>query len=169
MSRKHMTHWMLLAAAAFVAVPALPFTALTPAAHAADEAGKSSSDEGGAKKKKEGKETEIQKHMEVIEASMKKLRRSLPKSEQNADSLKQVAEIQKAAKACVDLAPAMAANMPAGEKDKFVAAYKKDMEAFIGEVGKLEQAVKDGKNEQAVEIHKKLKELEETGHEKYNK
>ena len=165
MPRNHMSRWVLLAAAAFVAIPALPFTALTPAAHAADDAGKSSS-EGGEKKKKE---TELQKHMEVIEASMKKLRRSLPKSDQNAESLKQVAEIQKAAKACVDLAPAMAAGMPAAEKDKFVAAYKKDMEAFIGEVGKLEQAVKDGKNEQAVEIHKKLKELEDTGHEKYNK
>ena len=166
MPRKHMSRWVLLAAAAFVAVPALPFTALTPAAHAADDAGKSSSSEGGEKKKKD---TELQKHMEVIEASMKKLRRSLPKSDQNAESLKQIGEIQKAAKACVDLAPAMAATVPAGERDKFVAAYKKDMEAFIGEVGKLEQAVKDGKNEQAVEIHKKLKDLEETGHEKYNK
>ena len=77
--------------------------------------------------------------------------------------------IQKAAKACVDLIPAMASTVPAGERDKFVAAYKKDMEAFIGEVGKMEQAVKDGKNDQAVEIHKKLKELEDTGHEKYNK
>jgi soluble cytochrome b562 len=166
MPRKHMSRWVLLAAAAFVAAPALPFTALTPAAHAADDAGKSSSSEGGEKKKKD---TELQKHMEVIEASMKKLRRSLPKSDQNAESLKQIGEIQKAAKACVDLAPAMAATVPAGERDKFVAAYKKDMEAFIGEVGKLEQAVKDGKNEQAVEIHKKLKDLEETGHEKYNK
>jgi len=164
-----MSRWVLLAAAAFVAVPALPFTALTPTVHAADDAGKSDSSEGTAKKKKEGKETELQKHMEVIEASMKKLRRSLPKSDQNAESLKQIAEIQKAAKACVDLAPAMAATVPAGEKDKFVAAYKKDMEAFIGEVGKLETAVKDGKNDEAVEIHKKLKELEETGHEKYNK
>jgi soluble cytochrome b562 len=164
-----MSRWVLLAAAAFVAVPALPFTALTPAAHAADDAGKSDSTEGGSKKKKEGKETELQKHMEVIEAAMKKLRRSLPKSDQNAESLKQIADVQKAAKACVDLIPAMAATVPAGERDKFVAAYKKDMESFIGEVGKMEQAVKDGKNDQAVEIHKKLKELEDTGHEKYNK
>ena len=164
MSRNHLSRWVLLAAAAFVAVPALPFTALTPTARAADD-----SSEGGSKKKKEGKETELQKHMEVIEAAMKKLRRSLPKSDQNAESLKQIADIQKAAKACVDLIPAMAATVPAGERDKFVAAYKKDMEAFIGEVGKMEQAVKDGKNDQAVEIHKKLKELEDTGHEKYNK
>ena len=162
MSSNPMSRWVLLAAAAFVAVPILPFTtALTPAAHAADDS------EGGAKKKKD-KDTELQKHMEVIEAAMKKLRRSLPKSEQNAESLKQIAEIQKAAKACVDLIPAMASTVPAGERDKFVASYKKDMEAFIGEVGKMEQAVKDGKNEDAVEIHKKLKELEDKGHEKYN-
>ena len=124
--------------------------------------------EGGAKKKKEGKETELQKHMEVIEAAMKKLRRTLRSADQNPESLKQIAEIQKAAKACVDLIPAMASTVPAGERDKFVAAYKKDMEAFIGEVGKMEQAVKDGKNDQALEIHKKLKELEDKGHEKYN-
>jgi len=161
MPRKHLSRWVLLAAAAFVAVPALPFTALTPAARAADDS------EGGGKKKKD-KDTELQKHMEVIEAAMKKLRRSLPKSDQNAESLKQIADIQKAAKACVDLIPAMASTVPAGERDKFVASYKKDMEAFIGEVGKMEQAVKDGKNDEAVEIHKKLKELEDKGHEKYN-
>ena len=43
MPRNHISRWVLLAAAAFVAVPALPFTALTPTAHAADDS------EGGAK------------------------------------------------------------------------------------------------------------------------
>jgi len=165
MERNRISRLVLATALTFApaGLAGLALSAWAPSAHAADKA----DDKEG--KKKEGKETELQKHMEVIEAAMKKLRRSLPKADQNEESLKQIAEIKKAAAACKDLIPAMASTIPAGERDKFVANYKKDMDGFVASVDKMEAAVKAGKNDDAVDIHKKLKELEDEGHEKYNK
>jgi soluble cytochrome b562 len=112
-------------------------------------------------------DTELAKHMEVIEKGMKKLKKSLKDSKENAASGETAAEIKKAAAACVDLVPVMARKVPETDRAKFVENYKKDMAAFIEAVDKLSAAVKDGKNEEALAIHKQLGEMEDKGHEKY--
>jgi soluble cytochrome b562 len=114
-------------------------------------------------------ETELQKKMEEVETGLKKLRRTLRKPEDNADSLKTIAGVKAAMEACKKLAPDMASSIPEADRAKFVEAYRKDMDAVIAEMGKMEKAVKDGKNDEAQEILKKLKEMEEAGHEKYIK
>jgi soluble cytochrome b562 len=118
-------------------------------------------------KEKKSQDTELAKHMEVIEKGMKKLKRSLKESKENDASAATAAEIKKAAGECLKQVPVMAKKVPEGERAKFVENYKKDMTAFIAEVGKLEDAVKAGKNEEALAIHKKLGDLEDKGHEKY--
>lgn len=150
------TFGLVLAAALLAGPAALSFG---PAARAADEP---------AKEKKEGQEdTPLQKEMEGIEKEMKNLRRTLRKAEQKDDSLKSVAAIKASATKCKALVPAMAKTVPAAEREKFVAAYQKSMDEFIAEADKLEAAVKAGKSDEALEIHKHLKELEDAGHEKF--
>jgi len=122
---------------------------------------------GAEEKEKKSQDTELAKHMEVIEKGMKKLKRSLKDSKENEASAATAGEIKKAASECLKEVPAMAKKVPEGERAKFVENYKKDMTNFIAEVGKLEDAVKAGKNEEAVAIHKKLGDLEDKGHEKY--
>ena len=112
-------------------------------------------------------DTELAKQMEVIEKGMKKLKKSLKSADENAASAATVADIKKAAVASKDLIPALAAKKPEGERAAFTAAYKKDMEAFIAEVDKLDEAVKANKNEEALAVLKKLGEAEDKGHEKY--
>lgn len=164
MPRTRFTCLFLTASLTFA--PALALLTFPPAARAADEKADAKKD---GKEKKEGPEYELQKHMEVMDESMKKLRRTLRAADQNAESLKLIGEVKKAAEACKPLVPTMVKDVPAGERDKFVASYRKDLEAFIAEVGKIETAVKAGKNDEANEIYKKLKEMESDGHEKYNK
>jgi len=122
---------------------------------------------GAEEKEKKSQDTELAKHMEVIEKGMKKLKRSLKDSKENDASASTAAEIKKAASECLKEVPVMAKKVPEGERAKFVENYKKDMTNFIAEVGKLEDAVKAGKNEEALAIHKKLGDLEDKGHEKY--
>jgi soluble cytochrome b562 len=117
----------------------------------------------------EAKETELQKKMEEIETGLKKLRRTLRKTEENAESLKTIGQVKAAMEASKKLAPAMAASVPEAERAKFIESYKKDMDVVIAEMGKMEKAVKDGKNADAQAVLKKLTELEEAGHEKYIK
>jgi len=117
--------------------------------------------------KEKNVDTELAKHMEVIEKGMKKLKKSLKDSKENDASATTAAEMKKAASECLKEVPVMAKKVPEGERAKFVENYKKDMTNFIAEVGKLEDAVKAGKNEDALAIHKKLGDLEDKGHEKY--
>jgi soluble cytochrome b562 len=112
-------------------------------------------------------DTELAKHMEVIEKGMKSLKKSLKNSGDNAASGETVAGIKKAAAGCVELIPAMAKKVPEAKRAEFVANYKKDMGAFVAELDKLAAAVKAGKNEDALAIHKALGEMEDKGHEKY--
>jgi soluble cytochrome b562 len=144
----------LLFAAAIVAAPVITFTSFTAPATAADE---------------KKLDTPLQKHMEAMETEMKSLRKSLKKSEETAASLKSIENLKKESQACVALIPDMAKSVPEAERAAFTAGYKKMMEEFLAEVDKLETAVKAGKNEEAVEIHKKLKKMEDKGHEKYTK
>jgi soluble cytochrome b562 len=117
----------------------------------------------------EKKDTELQKKMEEIESGLKKLRRTLRKPEENAESLKTIAKVKEAMEASKKLAPAMASSVPEGERAKFIESYKKDIDGVIAEMNKMEKAVKDGKNADAQAVLKKLSDMEEAGHEKYIK
>ena len=117
----------------------------------------------------EKKDTELSKKMEQIETGLKKLRRTLRKTEENADSLKTIGEVKKLMEECKKLAPAMASSVPEAQRAKFIESYKKDMDAVIAEMGKMEKAVKDGKNADAQAVLKKLTAMEEDGHGKYIK
>ena len=112
-------------------------------------------------------DTPLAKQMEIIDESMKKLRRTLRKTESNADSLVLIEKMEKACVASKDLVPAMASKVPEAERAKWVEAYKKDMEATIKTVGEMKAAVKANNNDKANELYKTLKQHEDKGHEKY--
>lgn len=112
-------------------------------------------------------DTELAKQMETIEEAMKKLRRTLRKAESNKESLEWIEKMEKAAVKSKELMPAMAAKVPEAERAKFVEGYKKDMEVFIKSVGEMKTAVKEGKNDRALEVYKSMKAQEDKGHEKY--
>ena len=112
-------------------------------------------------------DTELAKQMEIIDESMKKLRRTLRKAESNADSLVLIEKMEKACVASKDLVPAMASKVPEAERAKWVEAYKKEMEVTIKTVGEMKAAVKANNNDKANELYKTLKQQEDKGHEKY--
>ena len=112
-------------------------------------------------------DTELAKQMEIMDESMKKLRRTLRKPDSNPDSLVLIEKLEKACVASKDLVPAMAAKIPEAERAKWVEAYKKDMEVTIKTVGEMKAAVKANNNDKANELYKTLKQQEDKGHEKY--
>src|SRR4051794_64732 len=113
-------------------------------------------------------ETELAKKMEEINKALKAIKKGVKDSAKNADAVKLAETAEKAAVACKDLPPAMLEKTPEAKKAEVVAGYKKAMDGVIADLGKLKQQLKDGKNEDAAETLKKLKELEDDGHEKYN-
>lgn len=120
-----------------------------------------------SEKKEKKADTELAKQMEKIDSAMKKLRRSLRQKEQNAQSLELVAQMQAAALACKGMTPAMAPTIPEAQRAKWLGDYRKQMAQLLSEMANLEVALLDGDNEKAQQIHKKLGEMEDAGHEKF--
>ena len=112
-------------------------------------------------------DTELAKHMEELQDHLKKLRRTLRKAEDNAESLQHIDKALEELVECKALIPAKAANVPEAERAQFVNGYRKDMVAVIMDLCQMELAVLEGNNDRAQEIHKGLKTKEDEGHEKY--
>lgn len=148
----------VLVLSVLVSAPAgLPFTRAAAAAQEAES----------KEKKVADLDTELAKQMEVMDSGMKKLRRSLRKPESNKESLETIEKVLAAAVKSKDMTPAMAAKIPEAKRAEWVAAFKKDMDATIKTIEEMRDAVKNGKNDEAVKLHATIKKQEDKGHEKY--
>jgi cytochrome c556 len=114
-------------------------------------------------------QTELGGKMEKISGAYRKLGRQIADATKNEDSLKQVAIIRENAEAALKLEPAWKAEKPADQQAKFVADYQTQMKKFIADVGKLEDALKAGNNEEAANVLKTLKTDQDDGHTDFRK
>lgn len=114
-------------------------------------------------------ETELETKMDDINTAYRRLNRQVSDATKNADSLKQIATIQQTAAAAMKLEPAKKKDLPAADQAKFVADYQAQMKEFVAHVGKVETALKAGKNDEAAELLKTLKQDQEEGHKQFKK
>lgn len=114
-------------------------------------------------------ETELETKMDDLNAAFRKLGRQIADATKNADSIKQVGIMKDAANAALKLEPAKKKEIPAADQAKFVAAFQTEMKEFIGNIGKLETALKAGKNDEAAALLKTLKHDQEEGHKEFRK
>ncbi|HZL35089.1 MAG TPA: cytochrome b562 [Tepidisphaeraceae bacterium] len=122
---------------------------------------------GGVRAEEKKKKTELNKKMEVMDEGMKKLKRTLRRPADDAQSLKVIAQVIEAATAARDMVPAKAASMPQADRKKFIDEYQKGMTQLIATMGQMKDAVTAGDNKKAMALHKSLKTQEEDGHDKF--
>jgi soluble cytochrome b562 len=103
--------------------------------------------------------------MEKMDDSLKALRKQLGDASQNEASLKLIEEMQTQCVVAKAQVPERAAKE--ADKKKFVTAYRLDMLKVMDELVKLERAVLEGKNEDALGIAKGLTKIKNEGHEKF--
>jgi uncharacterized protein YukE len=106
-------------------------------------------------------ETELEKHMDKMGGAFRKLKRQIPDATKNEDSLKLVATIKDASNAATKLTPAWKPE----QKEK----YQAKMKEFNQKVGKLEMALKAGKNDEAAKIADELGAAQKEGHKEFKK
>jgi hypothetical protein len=111
--------------------------------------------------------SELNNQMEDMDESFKKLKRTLRKSEQNAESLKLIADLQQKSVLCKGMVPMKAAKVPEAERAKFVTEYRKEMAGVIIQFCEMEQALLDNNNEKAIEIYKALVERQDKDHDQF--
>lgn len=103
--------------------------------------------------------------MEKMDDALKALRKQVSDPAQNDASLKLIDEMQ----AQTVIAKSHVPERAAGEADKkkFVTAYRLEMLKVMDELVKLERAVLEGKNDEALTIAKGLTKVKNEGHEKF--
>ncbi len=114
----------------------------------------------------EDKET-IADHMDTINSAVKKLRRDVKKADLNADSVKVAKGAAEAAIKCVKMVPDIAKGVPAAERDKFIAEYKKQMEELAGTFNEMAKLLTANKNEDAEKLIAKLLDQKKKGHDQF--
>jgi soluble cytochrome b562 len=103
--------------------------------------------------------------MEKMDDALKALRKQASDPAQNDASLKLIDEMQTQCVLAKSMVPERAAKE--ADKKKFVAAYRLEMLKALDELVKLERAVLEGKNDEALNIAKGLTKVKNEGHEKF--
>ena len=114
-------------------------------------------------------ETPLGKEMEKVSKALKLINRGLEDAAQKDANLAKLAEIKASLEKSVDLEPAKAKDVPAGEKDKFVADYKAAMKGTIKSLDELKAAIEGGKTDDAKKAMEKLTSEKKEGHKKFKK
>jgi len=154
----------LVVSGLFLATAAAPLVwAQEPMAPAPDQ-----SQAAPAAPKKE-KKTELEKSMDKIGKAYRKLKKQLADPAQNESSLALVASMEEGAKEALGLTPAKAEDVPEDQRAKFVDDFHSGIRKLQAGFAKLEEAIRSGKNDDAVAITKDLDALEKKDHKEFRR
>jgi hypothetical protein len=115
----------------------------------------------------EVKKSELNNTMEDMDESWKKLKRTLRKPDQNAESLKLLADMQAKSLTCKGMIPTKAEKVPEADRAKFITAYRKEMTNLLIDLCNIEQAILDGDNAKAVDLYKATNERQDKDHDQF--
>ncbi|RMH01473.1 MAG: hypothetical protein D6702_11205 [Planctomycetota bacterium] len=141
-------HWLGLFGLLLLALPLLAAGGQDPSGH-------------------EEEETPLARQMHVMEEGLKFLRRSIRDPERNQESLAALLRVQAAAQAAKTEAPRMAAGLAEAERPAFVLAYRRGIIGVQRAFLDLEEALLTGDNDHAREVFARIRDLAESGHERF--
>jgi len=111
--------------------------------------------------------TPLSEQMSGIAHDMRALRRMLSDPAQKEAALKLVKDMEDHATKAKGYDPAKAKDVPAADKDQFLADYRKQMDGLIADFQKLEADVTDGKTADASAMLDTLQSDKRAGHKKF--
>jgi soluble cytochrome b562 len=114
-------------------------------------------------------ETPLGEQMSAMNKAYRQLKKQAGESTLGEASLPLVAQMQKAAKASMDLIPEKAADLPEKEKAAFVAGYKEKMQVMVTTLAKLETALKAGNAAEAAKLVAELGAEQRSSHKEFRK
>lgn len=109
----------------------------------------------------------IADHMETINNAVKKLRKDVKVADKNKDSAELAKGAAEAAVKCLNMEPEIAKKVPAGEKEKFIAEYKKQMKELSDTFTEMAKLLGENKNEDAEKLVAKLLDQKKKGHDQF--
>ncbi len=110
---------------------------------------------------------DLEEYMEELDASMKKIRRSLKKASSNADSLSHLEKMQLATVHCKSLVPEMGHKLKGQALKQMTSGYRIKMAEQLILLAQIEIEVLKGDNKKAAKMYKGLTKMKKAGHKAY--
>jgi len=114
-------------------------------------------------------ETPLGTQMEKVSKALKAVGRAAKEGKVSKELAAKVDEAKKAAEEALKFEPAKTKDVPAADKEKFLADYKKSMEETIKTLGELKAAVEAEKADEVGKIMEKLNGQKKEGHKAFKK
>lgn len=113
--------------------------------------------------------TPLAEEMEAISKAFRTVRREAKDPAKNAANAELVATMVGHAKRAAAHEPALAADIPAAQREAFLAGYRKQMEKFVFDLSALETAFRANDNTKANALIEGLRDLQKESHKEYKK
>jgi len=112
-------------------------------------------------------DSELHERMETIEEILGKLRRSLRDTAKRDESISLLAAMQKETLACKSLVPELVETQPAAQQAALKTGYRRLMVDFLTAQLELEAALLDGDEAGVKAAFRKVRDMEDAGHERF--
>ena len=109
-------------------------------------------------------ESPVDDEMQALNAAVRKANRHYSDAAKKDSTLELVAEMQAHVQASKKLSPAKAGKLAGAEKDKYVAAYQKNLDDLLQDIAALKAAVAAGQTDVAKAQLDKISQLKESSH-----
>jgi soluble cytochrome b562 len=114
-------------------------------------------------------DTPLTEQMEKFNKSLKAIGRAAKEGAVSKDLVAKVDDAKKAAEESLKFEPEKTKEIPAAEKEKFLADYKAAMQETIKTLDELKAAVESGKADEVGKVMEKLNAQKKEGHKKFQK
>ena len=114
-------------------------------------------------------ETELGKLMETNNGAWRKLRKQAADPANNAAAIELVATLRTGMNKALTLKPAKVEDVPAADREKFIAAYQAGLKECLSQLDKLEAAFKTNDNAAAQTLIQKLGALQKESHKEFKR
>ena len=112
-------------------------------------------------------DTPLEKQMQIMARSMKQLSLQVVDSTKQQESITLLETLKKAASDSQQLEPRKTSSIPQAEQEKFMTAYKAQMDKLSEAFNQIEEALKAGKYDQAKALLATVGSIKKEGHSKF--
>jgi cytochrome c556 len=114
-------------------------------------------------------ETELGKVMEKVNGAWRKVRKQVADPASNASTLELVATIAAGLEKALTYTPIRAEDVPAADREKYIESFRTKMKEFMGQVSKLEAALKADDNATAQALVQKMGTMQREDHKEFRR
>jgi soluble cytochrome b562 len=111
--------------------------------------------------------TELGSDMKAMGKNLKQLKGQIADATKQQSTVDLLESAKKNADAAKKLTPSKAKDVPEADRAKFVTDYQAAIDKLIGQLGKIEDAVKAGKYDDAQKLFGEIGMIKREGHEKF--